>query len=116
MNTKSKINPILFIFAAFYVVLLSYFAIEISASLPLLTVSRILILLLMGYLLACNGFKIKRRISTNRIVNKRFCVFIILFMLANLTHISSIETIKELFSFVHSKHLSIPHILLFLFC
>ncbi|MBE5839555.1 O-antigen ligase family protein [Butyrivibrio sp.] len=96
---RNLVKIVLGLFAAFYIILPSYFAFEISNSLPLLTGGRILILILFfTYYIAKKG-KIYRKISYDKSLKKALLCFFSLIITCDLVGIytAGSEAIKDLF-------------------
>lgn len=89
------------LFFGLYIILPSYFGIELSSSLPLITGSRILILILFVYLLFTKSGKlilVFKNIRKNTILIYLFLALLILFNIVNLTKTN--ESFKEIFSII----------------
>lgn len=87
------------IFSILYIILPSYFAIELSPSLPMLTMSRILLILISFETLRSNNYKIKCRLFYKKKANTIFLIFVFLYLLSNLSHIYLADTLNNIFSF-----------------
>ncbi|OAA86943.1 O-antigen ligase family protein [Clostridium ljungdahlii] len=76
MIKNKKIGIFLFLFFVCYIVLPSYFAIEISASFPLITMSRVLLVILcLSYIYKCRG-RIKLSIANkNAGINRKLIIY-----------------------------------------
>lgn len=98
---KNRNNIIIDIFAIFYIILPSYFALEINTSFPLMTASRFfLFLLLMYYVLKTRG-RLSMKIVDNRRFSNDLAVYIILALIPNLFHLTETsESIKRMFVIV----------------
>lgn len=98
---RQKLGILSTIFFIFYIILPSYFALEISSSFPLLTASRIvLLLLLIGYTLNKKGKVVLKTVYISRQKNYLTIYFVCL-IIANMAYITkTTEAIKQLFSIV----------------
>lgn len=98
MDKKNKLSFFAVIFFALYMVLPEYFALELSSSLPLITGSRILLILLLIYYVAKNDWKIHFKIFYNDGCKKYFVIYFVCMIITNLYYaLSTKEAIKELF-------------------
>lgn len=86
------------VFAALYMILPSYFAIELSSSLPLITASRILLLLLVVIYLLKNNWEVSLKIAYERTANRVLVIFFTLVLLTDFIHLPSSATIKNMLS------------------
>ena len=104
MVKKNKLSILVIIFLATYIVLPSYFAIEISTSLPLITFSRItLVILIFSYVLQKRGV-INLKIFHNKKQSLFFKIYIILLIITNLVYIpTTSEALKEIFTIIFEE-------------
>ena len=100
--SKDKLNLIEKAFFAFYFVLPSYFAIEISNSLPLMTASRILLVITMFvYVIKCKGIIKIKIIDNNYQIKYALVGYFSLMLLANILNIKyNNESIKEILALI----------------
>ena len=96
-----KLNFFAVLFLFLYVILPNYFALEISEIFPLLTISRILLLVLVFVLLFEKKGIIKIKIFKESKMSLAFVIYYILKLLANLYYITyTTDAIKDIFSMI----------------
>ena len=101
MNKECKLNFLVFLFFALYIILPSYFAIEISSNLPLITGSRILLILLVTYYAVKEKGKINLRIFQNKKMGKSMKKYFIIMIIVNIYFIGkTTEAIKEILTII----------------
>ena len=99
MENKNKLSFFAILFFIFYIILPSYFAMEISSSFPLMTGSRIILLLLIIFYIVKNKGVIKLKIFENKIIGRNIKIYFLLLIIANLYYISTLtDSVKEIFS------------------
>ena len=98
--SKEKLNLIEEVFFAFYLILPSYFAIEINNSLPLITASRILLIFtIIAYVIKNRGIIRIRIIDNNKKMSYLIEIYFILVLLVNIINIRyNHNSIKEILS------------------
>lgn len=101
MKISKNYNFIFISFFALYMILPSYFAIELSAKLPLITASRILLILLIGYYVIKNNFKIHTKIFEKKSIKKYFYIYFLCMIVTNLYYAFFVtDALKELFTII----------------
>lgn len=88
------------VFAALYMILPSYFAIEFSSSLPLITASRILLLLLVVVYLIKNNWHFNFKIINESSVNRLLLAFFALIFITDIGHLPSSSAIRDILSVI----------------
>lgn len=89
---------------ALYMILPSYFALEISNSIPLLTVSRFLLLFTIIFYLCRKSGKVSMKISDNRLVTQGLITYAALLIIVNMVFIAQTsEAAKTIFTIVFEE-------------
>ena len=101
---KEKMNFFVVIFFGLYLILPSYCALEITSSLPLITVSRIILIVLIGaYILQHKGI-INLKIFEDKRDRKFFIIYFILLIIANIYFVGKFpEALKKIFSIIFEE-------------
>jgi hypothetical protein len=98
MNSRKIIGTDIAFFFALYIIMPSYFALEISSNAPLLTASRILLLLITFKYAFNKSGRIGKRIFYNRTLSGGIKTYFVLLLLTNIMFISATsEAAKEIF-------------------
>lgn len=98
---KQRSSIIITIFFLMYIVLPNYFALEISESLPLLTGSRLLLLLMIFYYLCRNSWKIQFKLSDSKTLGLGITIYFILLFITNLFYVTvTSEAIKAILTII----------------
>ena len=99
MENKGRLGFFSVLFFIFYIVLPSYFAVEISSSLPLMTASRIILLMVIIIYIIKNNGVIKFKIFEDKRIGRNVKIYFILLIIANLYYITTLsDSLKEIFS------------------
>lgn len=101
---KTKKDLFLIIFFSLYIVLPDYFAIELSESFPLLTISRLLLVFaFFVYVIGKNGI-ISKKIFKKKNTQILFWIYIILMIVSNLYYINvTNEAAQRIFTLIFEE-------------
>lgn len=98
MNSRKLIGTNIAFFFALYIIMPSYFALEVSPSLPLLTASRILLLLIIFIYAFNKTGRIGKRIFYDRTISTGIKTYFVLLILTNIMFITATsEAAKGIF-------------------
>ena len=105
---KVKLNLCAILFFSLYIILPSYFAIEITSKIPLITASRILlIILIINYCLSQKGI-IRLRVFKDNKMKRGIALYFILMLISNIYYMFRInDAIKEILIIVLEEFLVI---------
>lgn len=107
LENKKRSSIGFLLFFSLYLVLPDYFALEISESLPLITASRIILLVWVGGYLIKKKYKISFKLCSNRRIDRAIKIYVIGMIIVNICNfgIAFAPSFKEILSIFLEKYI-----------